>query len=63
MTMVAMVLAVAHTPSVVWHQNGGVCDVANKIIEVAAVAEALVTTVEQMYTHKAATEHIASSPC
>ena len=45
MTMVTVVLAMAHTPAMVWHQNGGMCDVAYQVIQVTVVAETLVAAV------------------
>jgi hypothetical protein len=41
--VIAVVCAVADAPAVVRHQDAGVRDVANKVVQVPAVAEALVT--------------------
>lgn len=50
MAVVAMVLAVAHTPAMVRHQDGSMSNVAYQIVQVAVVAEALVATVATQFT-------------
>jgi hypothetical protein len=45
--MVAMVLAVAHPPAVVRHQDAGMADVPHKVVDVSIVAEALMSTAKQ----------------
>ena len=44
MPMILMVCSVADSPPMVWNQNGGVSDVTNQVIQLSAVAEALMTT-------------------
>lgn len=44
--------------TVVWHQDGGVCDVANQVVQVAVVAEALVAAAQHT-TQRAAASKIS----
>ena len=46
MAMVGVVSAVADAPSVVGHQDGGVSEVAHKVIQVLVVGEACVAAVK-----------------
>ena len=45
MAVVGMVRAVADAPAVVGHEDRGVHDVADEVVDGAAVAEAIMTTV------------------
>ena len=44
MPVVGVVRPVADPPAVVWHQDGAVCDVADQVIDLPAIGEALVPT-------------------
>ncbi len=46
MAVVAVVFAVAHSPAMVRHKNGGMSDVAYQVIQITAATETLVATVK-----------------
>ncbi len=48
--MMLVMCSVTNPPPMIGHKNGGMCDVAHKVIELSAVAETLVATVSK-YNH------------
>ena len=44
MPMMSVMSSVRYSPPMVWHENRGVHNVANEVVELAAVGEALVAT-------------------
>ena len=44
MPMVGMMLAVTYSPAMVRHKDGGMRDVTHQVVELTAVAEALMPT-------------------
>jgi hypothetical protein len=59
MAMICMVCAVRDPPAMVWDQDGAVGNVTHKIIQVAAVAEALVAAERHITRVMHQTSHVA----
>lgn len=51
MSMMLVMRSVTNPPPMVGHKNGGMCNVAHKVIQLSAAAEALVATVNKYKNH------------
>lgn len=51
MSMMLVMRPVTNPPPMVGHKNRGMCDVAHKVVQFSAVAEALVTTASKYINH------------